>query len=181
MSVYVNNKEFTAEMAEYRKEYLHSIENDLPKPRLSDSIGEKILLIANHIAYRPNFSGYTYLDDMIEDAIEDMVTRAHNFDPEKSSNAFAYFSQIAFYAFVRRIKKEKAQFRTKVKMAQNNIILSDVLDSRQQQDSDEEYNNSYIEYLMNYYDTDLSIGEEQKKATSEDEGGLSFVMEDEWK
>ena len=65
------------------------------------------LKIANGLSYRPNFINYTYRQEMISDGIENCLQYIHNFDPEKSKNPFAYFTQIIYYAFIRRIQKEK--------------------------------------------------------------------------
>ena len=80
-----------------------------PVPPVSNYLGECFLKIANHLSYRPNFINYTYRDDMISDGIENCLQYIHNFDPEKSKNPFAYFTQIIYYAFIRRIQKEKKQ------------------------------------------------------------------------
>jgi Sigma-70 region 2. len=65
------------------------------------------LKIANHLSYRPNFINYTFRDDMISDGIENCLQYLDNFDPAKSSNPFAYFTQIIYYAFIRRIQKKR--------------------------------------------------------------------------
>ena len=77
-----------------------------PVPIVSNYIGECFMKIANHLSYRPNFINYTYRDEMISDGIENCVQYSYNFNPEKSTNPFAYFTQIIYYAFVRRIQKE---------------------------------------------------------------------------
>ena len=66
-----------------------------------------VFKIANGLSYRPNFINYTYRQEMISDGIENCLQYIHNFDPEKSKNPFAYFTQIIYYAFIRRIQKEK--------------------------------------------------------------------------
>ena len=57
-----------------------------------------------------------FRDDMISDGIENCVQYIHNFDPAKSKNPFAYFTQIIHYAFLRRIQKEKKQLDIKTKI-----------------------------------------------------------------
>ena len=89
---------------------------DDPKPRVTEYIGECFLLIAERLSTRPNFINYPFRDDMIGDAIENCLMYASNFDPEKSSNPFAYFTQITYFAFLRRIKKEKDQDKIKYKL-----------------------------------------------------------------
>ena len=106
---YVDNKKFLAELIIYRQQITEAEEAGDPKPRVSNYIGECFLKIATHLSYRPNFINYMYRDDMIGDGIENCIQYIHNFDPEKSKNPFAYFTQIVYYAYLRRIAKEKRQ------------------------------------------------------------------------
>jgi len=113
---YVNNKEFLAALVEYRKLVTESMENGTTRPRIPRYIGECFLKIATHLSYKPNFVNYMFKEDMISDGIENCVQYIYNFDPEKSNNPFAYFTQIINYAFLRRIQKEKKQMEIKAKM-----------------------------------------------------------------
>jgi hypothetical protein len=113
---YVNNKEFLEAITIYRNKVAHAKENNLPKPRIPDYIGGCFLKIATHLSYKPNFVNYMFREDMISDGIENCVQYIHNFNPEKSQNPFAYFTQIIHYAFLRRIQKEKKQLEIKTKI-----------------------------------------------------------------
>ena len=113
---YVNNKELLEALIVYRGKVAHAKENDLPKPRITNYLGSCFLKIATHLSYKPNFVNYMFRDDMISDGIENCVQYIHNFDPEKSKNPFAYFTQIIHYAFLRRIQKEKKQLDIKNKI-----------------------------------------------------------------
>ena len=113
---YVNNKQLLEALIVYREKVAHAKENDLPKPRITNYLGECFLKIATHLSYKPNFVNYMFRDDMISDGIENCVQYIHNFDPEKSKNPFAYFTQIIHYAFLRRIQKEKKQLDIKTKI-----------------------------------------------------------------
>ena len=113
---YVNNKELLQALIVYREKVAHAKENDLPKPRITNYLGECFLKIATHLSYKPNFVNYMFRDDMISDGIENCVQYIHNFDPEKSRTPFAYFTQIIHYAFLRRIQKEKKQLDIKTKI-----------------------------------------------------------------
>ena len=106
---YVDNKKFLAELIIYRQQITEAEEAGDPKPRVSNYIGECFLKIATHLSYRPNFINYMYREDMIGDGIENCIQYIHNFDPDKSKNPFAYFTQIVYYAYLRRIAKEKRQ------------------------------------------------------------------------
>jgi DNA-directed RNA polymerase specialized sigma subunit len=113
---YVNNKEFLDALMVYRKEVKLSREEGREKPRVPNYIGECFLKIATHLSYRPNFVNYMFKDDMICDGIENCLQYIDNFDPEKSTNPFAYFTQIIYFAFLRRIQKEKKQLEVKTKL-----------------------------------------------------------------
>jgi len=104
---YVNNKEFFAAMVDYKKSVNKAKRLKQNKPVVPDYVGECFLKIANHLSFRPNFINYTYRDDMISDGIENCLQYLDNFNPKKTNNPFAYFTQIIYYAFVRRIQKEK--------------------------------------------------------------------------
>tara|TARA_A100001011_G_scaffold369029_1_gene423923 strand:+ start:258 stop:803 length:546 start_codon:yes stop_codon:yes gene_type:complete len=106
---YVNNKEFTQAVAEHNEAVKLAVSKGETPPRMSDYIGECIYKIATRLSTRPNFINYTYRDEMICDAIENCIQYIRNFNREKSNNAFAYVTQICYYAFLRRIQKEKKQ------------------------------------------------------------------------
>ena len=140
---YVNNKEFLAAMVEYRKSVNRAKRKKQAKPPVTDYTGSCFLKIANHLSYRPNFINYTYRDDMTSDGIENCLQYLDNFNPDKSNNPFAYFTQIIYYAFVRRIQKEKKQTIIKQKM----IADSNYDDMTLQPGDDREFKNQFTEFL----------------------------------
>lgn len=113
---YVNNKEFTAAVAEFNEKCKLAESKGKTPPQMSNYIGECIYKIATRLSTRPNFINYTYRDEMICDAIENCIQYIGNFNVEKSNNAFAYITQICYYAFLRRIQKEKKQVFIKQQM-----------------------------------------------------------------
>jgi hypothetical protein len=127
---YVNNKEFLEALVVYRskveKQFFETngrnpTKEDRAKrwegkPPIPNYLGECFLKIATHLSYKPNFVNYMFREDMISDGIENCVQYIHNFDPNKTSNPFAYFTQIIHYAFLRRIQKEKKQLEIKTKI-----------------------------------------------------------------
>jgi hypothetical protein len=125
---YIDNKKFYAEMIIYRRLYDESVIAGEPRPIVSRYIGECIMLIATRLATRPNFVGYSYKDEMISDGIENCLAYIHNFNPDKSTNPFAYFTQIIYYAFLRRIQKEKKQLYIKHKSFENSMIMNTLVD-----------------------------------------------------
>ena len=113
---YVNNKEFLAALIAYREDREIAEAKGLPRPIIPRYIGECFLKIATHLSFKPNFVNYMFKDDMVCDGIENCVQYIHNFNPEKSQNPFAYFTQIIHYAFLRRIQREKRQLEIKNKI-----------------------------------------------------------------
>ena len=140
---YIDNKEFLAAIVKHGIAIRRAKKLKTEAPQISDYLGECFIKIANHLAFKANFINYTYRDEMISDAIENCLIYVDNFDPKKSSNPFAYFTQIAYYAFIRRIQKEKRHLQTKYRYIESldldNLIL-------QSHDSGE-YGNEFINYL----------------------------------
>ena len=137
---YVNNKEFLAALIKYREDREIAQIQDKPRPVIPRYIGECFLKIANHLSFKPNFVNYMFKEDMISDGIENCVQYIHNFDPEKSKNPFAYFTQIIHYAFLRRIQREKRQLEIKNKILEK-YGYSEVFDDNNQIDG-----SNYAEY-----------------------------------
>ena len=115
---YVNNKDFLAALITYRAAVSEAEENDLPRPQVPHYVGECVMKISTHLARKPNFVNYPFKDEMVADGIENCLQYIDNFDPEKSKNPFAYFTQIIWYAFLRRIQKEKKLLYTKYKLTE---------------------------------------------------------------
>ena len=113
---YVNNKEFLAALIRHRENIEIAEIQGKEKPRIPRYIGECFLKIATHLSFKPNFVNYMFKEDTISDGIENCVQYIHNFNPDKSQNPFAYFTQIIHYAFLRRIQKEKKQLEIKNKI-----------------------------------------------------------------
>ena len=113
---YVNNREFLEAIVAYKGRVRSAEESNSDKPRVPNYIGDCFLKIATHLSYKPNFVNYMFREDMICDGIENCLQYIDNFNPEKSSNPFAYFTQIIYYAFLRRIQKEKRQLEIKSKI-----------------------------------------------------------------
>lgn len=168
---YVNNKDFTAAVAEYVIEINKAKDAGKTPPRMSEYIGECVYKIATRLSTRPNFINYTYRDEMICDAIENCIQYLGNFNIEKSSNAFAYVTQICYYAFLRRIQKEKKQ----VFIKQKSIMESDVsLESFQTIDGqyDPALTNTNVEWLKeNMNHVNYEPRKSKKKPTTKKKTG----------
>ena len=113
---YVNNKDFLDALTKYREDVKLAEQEGREKPPIPRYIGECILKIANHLSFKPNFVNYMFKEDMISDGIENSIQYLHNFDPNKSQNPFAYFTQIIHFAFLRRIQREKRQMDIRSKI-----------------------------------------------------------------
>jgi hypothetical protein len=116
---YIDNKKFYTEIIKYKNECAIAEKDGLQKPRIPPYIGECLYKIATRLSLKPNFIGYSYRDEMVSDGLENCVNYLNNFNPEKSSNPFAYFTQIIWYAFLRRIDKEKKHLYIKQKTLEN--------------------------------------------------------------
>lgn len=128
MAEYLNNKEFYQLLVDYKIACDKAEKNNQDKPRIPDGIGQCFYMIATRLATNWRFSGYTYKEEMIGDGIENCIIAVYNFDPKKSQNPFAYFTQIVWYAFLRRIEKEKRQTFVKYKSLEHFIIESGLND-----------------------------------------------------
>lgn len=157
---YVSNADFLVAMKAYREKVLEAAEAGEPKPRVPEYIGECILKIATHLSYKSNFIGYTYREDMILDGVENCLQYISNFDPTKSSNPFAYFTQIIYYAFIRKIQKEKKQSYIKNKMI---MEMPFEMFELQEQDEGGSYSNSMMDYLRNNNDSDYNMPKKPAK------------------
>lgn len=182
MAHYVDNKEFLAALIERRAKVTEAEKNGEPKPQVSNYIGECILKIANHLSYKPNFINYSYREEMISDGIENCLQYIDNFNPEKSSNPFAYFTQIIYYAFLRRITKEKKQTYIRGKMIQD--LPMDLFDTHEGDGaSGTEYANTYMEFLQSNHQVDdfferkAAERKEKKLAKKKDEPSLDDFMD----
>ena len=161
---YVDNEQFLESMIKYQSELKQAKENSTELPQCPEYIGECFLKIANRLAFRPNFINYAFREDMISDGIENCIQYMNNFNPEKSSNPFAYFTQIIYYAFVRRIQKEKKQLYIKYKTMDTQAAMSENIEISQH---DKEQNYSYEtmthDQKVNMYNFISNFEESKKK------------------
>jgi hypothetical protein len=145
---YVDNKAFYDALVEYKAIVQDAKTNGLPTPRPSNYIGQCIIYIADKFSRsnngRRSFSHYQYRDEMVSDAIENCTRAIGLFDPEKSHSPFSYFTQICFFAFIRRIQAEKKQLYIKHQIIKN--VYLDTFDI-QDADADQEFANDYIEFI----------------------------------
>ena len=117
---YVNNAEFSQAVVDYCTKVKHAREQEKDLPKVTDYIAQCFLKISEGLSHKSNFVRYTYREEMVMDAVENCLKAIENYDIDKATrtgkpNAFAYFTQISWYAFLRRIEKEKKQQDIKMK------------------------------------------------------------------
>lgn len=113
---YIDNQKFFEEMVLWKQKCKKAEEDGKPRPPVSEYIGKCFLLIAEKLSHKSNFITYPYREEMVSDGIENCLQYCYNFDPEISNNPFSYFTQIIYFAFLRRIQKEKKQTYIKYKL-----------------------------------------------------------------
>ena len=163
---YVDNQKFLEEMIVYKGKCKDAKSRGELEPQISEYVGECFMKIAQRLSFRPNFINYAFREDMISDGIENCVQYIRNFDPEKSKNPFAYFTQIIYFAFIRRIQKEKKQLYIKYKTMESSPSLSENVEVSAN-DSDKGYNQETMtaDQKVNMYDF-IKNFEDAKKAKS---------------
>jgi len=176
---YVDNQRFLLEMTEYQNERKTAKDNGIEPPPCPDYIGECFLKIAQRLSFRPNFINYAFREDMISDGIENCVQYMNNFNPEKSKNPFAYFTQIIYYAFIRRIQKEKKQLYIKYKTMDSNSSLGDNVEVSADDTQNYVYETMTNDQKVNMYDFISNFEEAKKKkkvATTKKATSLELFM-----
>ena len=175
---YVNNKHLYEAIVEYKQLCIKAKKQKKPNPPIPEYVGKCILLIAQRLSMKPNFANYSFVDDMISDGVENCISYFDNFDPSKYTNPFAYFTQIIYYAFLRRILKEKKQQYIKHKALENSMIFDELV---QQGEGDDGFttinvdidNQHVVDFIKAFEDT-IKV----KKAKKKKKKGLENFLEE---
>tara|TARA_B100000575_G_scaffold186243_1_gene149991 strand:- start:1089 stop:1679 length:591 start_codon:yes stop_codon:yes gene_type:complete len=178
---YVDNKLLYEEMKNYLDAVKEAEESDSELPRIPEYIGECLLKISTRLSTKPNFINYTYRDEMISDGIENCVNYIRNFNPEKSNNPFAYFTQIIYYAFLRRIQREKKQLYIKHKSLERSVIFDELATTGEggEQGDQSAYVNLDTPYMNDFVENFEKKEAEKKQARKKKKGALdAFIEED---
>ena len=176
---YVDNKKFFTFILQYKNDVDAAKAADKPKPRIPPYIGECLYKIANHLSYKPNFVNYTFREDMVADGLENCITYINNFNPEKSNNPFAYFTQIIYYAFLRRIEHEKKHLYIKQKTLENFYfegMLAEQAAGEETRSVNVDLNNEYMNNLVSSYDKKQE--EKKLKSKIKKETGLEKFIDE---
>jgi hypothetical protein len=171
---YVNNADFMAALMAYKEKCKKAEQDKSPPPAIPNYIGECFMKIAEGLSHKPNFINYTYREEMMSDGIENCLMYFNNFDPSKSSNPFAYFTQIIYYAFLRRIQKEKKQLYVKYKATEQMGILDEMemLEFEDGSSKQFELYDNIAEFIENY-----EIAHDKKKEEKKPKGIEKFLGE----
>jgi len=173
---YVNNADFLKALIEYKQKVKDAKEQNLPEPKIPDYIGECWMKIAEGLSHKPNFINYTYRDEMIADGIENCLMYFDNFNPDKSNNPFAYFTQIIYYAFLRRIQKEKKQLYVKYKATEMIGVLDEfeMMEAEDGSSRQFEMYDNISEFIENYEDS-RAAKKAEKEAKKKPSGVEKFM------
>jgi hypothetical protein len=172
---YVNNGDFLNALEEYKQNKKHTTENNLPPPSIPNYIGECFMKIAEGLSHKPNFINYTFRDEMIADGVENCLMYFENFDADKSKNPFAYFTQVIYFAFLRRIQKEKKQMYIKYKATEQIGILDEfeLLELEDGNNRQFEMYDNLSEFIENFEET-----KKAKRIASKKNKGLELFFEE---
>lgn len=175
---YVDNKQLYQVLVEYKLKRLEAKQQNKPEPPIPNYVGHCLLQIANRLSYKPNFANYMFREEMIGDGIENCINYLNNFDPDKSKNPFAYFTQIIYYAFLRRIDREKRQLYVKHKALENSMIMNELAESGEDTEAtitvniDTDYMNDFVTTFEG------KVEERKQKRISKRKGLENFIEED---
>ena len=158
---YVNNAEMLAAIKQYKAEIELAAAEGRESPRIPEYIGSSIKKIATGLSHKANFINYSYRDEMILDGIENCMMCINSFDPNKSSNPFSYFTQVIYFAFLRRIAKEKKQSYIRGRLIQE--MAFDSFDI-QDHDDDADFKNAYMSFIQSHQNFDDSFIKKKEKA-----------------
>lgn len=153
---YVNNADFSQAVVDYVKLVNEAKENGKAQPIIPDYIAQCFLRIAEGLSHKHNFIRYTYREEMVMDAVENCLKAIYNYNIETATrtgkpNAFAYFTQITWYAFLRRISKEKKQQDIKMKFL-TRAAIEDFIEGFDASDEGSQAITTYVDTLRERID-----------------------------
>jgi hypothetical protein len=185
---YVNNKQFSLAVVDYVKLVREAEEKDEKLPIVPDYIAECFLKIAEGLSHKSNFIRYTYREEMVMDAVENCLKAVTNYNIETATrtgnpNAFAYFTQICYYAFLRRLAKEKRQQDIKFRFIEK-AGIDDFIQYDESGMVDQSVSRAFVDQLKDRIDKvrdhDTQIKEfatkEKKKQKTKKRSGVELFM-----
>jgi len=185
---YVNNRDFSMAVVEYVKSVKAAKQANKDIPRITEYIGRCFLRIAEGLSHKPNFIRYTYREEMVMDAVENCIKAIMNYNIDAATrtgnpNAFAYFTQISYYAFIRRITKEKKQQDIKYRYIEHAGLEDFVTNPEDSKGADVRGNinlggieNGFIDILKKRIDKVKNVDKAIKDFKKSNKSQLDFFM-----
>jgi hypothetical protein len=176
---YVNNRDFSYAVVDYVKDSIAADEAGVKHPIVTDYIATCFMKICNGLSHKPNFVRYTYRDEMVMDGVENCLKAIHNYNIDAATrtgkpNAFAYFTQIAYFAFIRRIVKEKKQADIKFKFMEQADVESFVTSIDPSSPIDQKFIETLREKISKVQERDTAIKEFAKEEKEKVKKGLEL-------
>lgn len=175
---YVNNQDLLKCIIQYKKDCRKAKREGASKPKIPDYVGKCLMLIPENLSHKYNFAQYSFRDEMVSDAIENCVMYFDNFDPKRSKSPFSYFTQISYYAFIRRIHKEKKQLYVKYKSTEQFVIL-DEMDQFDSEDGSMRQSENIYENISDFIDTYEKARAKKKIKKVAGKKALELLMDEE--
>jgi len=172
---YINNGDFLQALIDYKAACKQAKKDKTDPPAIPNYIGECFMKIAEGLSHKPNFINYTYRDEMMADGIENCLQYFENFDPAKSKNPFAYFTQVIYFAFLRRIQKEKKQLYVKYKATEQIGILDEfeMMEFEDGTSKQFELYDNIAEFIENF-----EVAKKTKKESANKKKGVEKFLEE---
>ena len=177
---YVNNAQFSQAVVDYVGKLEECRKEEISLPKVPDYIAQCFLRIAEGLSHKANFIRYTYREEMVMDAVENCLKAISNYNLEAATrtgkpNAFAYFTQITWFAFLRRITKEKKQQEIKLKYLTKSGIENfiDVGDEAVGGDVATHFVDTLKDRIQRVRNTDMEIKEIVKKERKRRRGKIA--------
>lgn len=177
---YVDKKKFYEAIVKYKQDCAIALAEGKPKPRIPEYCGDCLVKIATGLSYHLSFINYSFRQEMISDAIENTVLYFDNFNSEKYTNPFGYFTEISKWAFIRRIAKEEKIRYTTYKYFDATMMgteLADLLVDEHNNLAHEPMYDNIQDFIARYEEKDR-IKREKKKEALASKGLLRFLDEE---
>lgn len=172
---YVDNVKFQAALVERKAAVDTALAKGEEKPRITEYLGKTISDICTHFSYKPNYINYSFREEMISDAIENCLRVIDNFDTEKYSNPFAYFTQVTFYAFLRRIEEEKEQQYFKFKLLEE-LPVDEMIETTDSDSGDSRFTPA-VDFMRDNIYFDTHEYEQKRKAKKKPKTPIESILE----
>ena len=183
---YVNNREFSQKVVDYVETVRQAEAEGKSLPVVTNYIANCFLKIAEGLSHKSNFIRYTYREEMVMDAVENCLKAITNYNIEAATrtgnpNAFAYFTQICYYAFLRRIAKEKKQQDIKFKWIEKASVDEFLQSGYDNADSGRYFVDQLRSRIDKVKDTDKQLKDfaKEEKAKIKKAKGIELFMGDE--